>query len=196
MGPARLCCTGLFATADNVLALTEVLQARFSVPSQKGKVMFGSQQSDASDAKGVTEEVEEVRVLLMQLLKELLTRKDSALVASVEPLVAIVCAACCDSAPDVKHLGCTCSVMLAARVGEAFTESHWEAVLGGVALRTNAAIAHQHAKVREAAVVAVGQLLPLAPTKMWDEMLPKCKRVHLDRHAKVLAPAEPLLSPC
>ena len=156
--------------------------------ADKKSVTFGSQTSEAigaSTSKSYEEDVEEVRVVLIQFVETLLTVPPSVLTPSLDALVAMVAAACADPAPDVKRGGCTCAIGLATRCGDGLKEEHWDQLMAGVAFGQNAAILHQHAKVREAAIAAVGKIMPLAPSKMWDEALPKLKRVHLDRHGKV-----------
>jgi len=183
-----LCSTDVFRAADNILALASMLQTRFAHQSsheKKATQLFGSQASEASDKKGITEDVEEVRVVLVQLVMQVITGADAGLIPALDPLVSITLSACCDPAPDVKYTACTCASLLATKAGENFTESHWNDVMGGVAFKPNAAISHQHARVREAAIVAVGAIMPLAPTKLWTDTITKLKRVHLDRAAKV-----------
>ncbi len=50
-------------------------------------------------------------------------------------------------------------------------------------------------QVREAAIVAVGSMMPLAPVAMWEKVIPKVKGIYLDRHAKVCALPLPLHLP-
>jgi len=161
---------------------------RFEPFADKGTVTFGSQTSEAigaTSANGYEEDVEEVRVVIIDFITDLLSTSKNVILPSIDQLVTIVSASCCDPAPDVKRMGCRCASKLTERLGKSFTEDHWDLVMGGVAFGKNAAIVHQHAKIREAAVVAAGQIMPSAPAKMWDDALPKFKRIHLDRHGKV-----------
>jgi len=181
----RLCSTDLFKAADNIRAVADILLMRFSPEEVRGKVMFGSAQSDASDKKVQGEDIEEVRVVLVGLLQEMLTAASSGLLAAVDILVPTIAAACRDPAPEVKRSGCSCASLLASKSGEGIEEKLWEDLLAGVASGNQSALGHQHAKVREAAVKALGTLLPIAPASMWEKILPKVKGVHQDRHAKV-----------
>jgi len=179
-----LCASSIFKAGDNVRELASVIQGRFTVANSI-RMMFGSNASDASDQKGLVEDIEEVRVVLILLVKSFMAVAESSILAATDILCTLVASACVDPAPDVKREGCACLMMLVSKAHSALTEPQWESLLGGIATGTHSALMHQHAKVREAAIVAVGSMMPLAPVAMWEKVIPKVKGIYLDRHAKV-----------
>lgn len=134
------------------------------------------------------EEIEEARTKQLVLLETLLVAWGERALpeASIAPMALVVNSACLDLCPDVKKVGCACAVFIAPCLSTD-TEEPWEGLLKALAYDTSSAIGHQQYKVREVALRTIGQVMPHAPAKCWEEMVKFVKKVHFDRHPKMRA---------
>ncbi|XP_060561943.1 dynein axonemal assembly factor 5-like [Ruditapes philippinarum] len=114
----------------------------------------------------ITEPSEELRLILVEFLKEILERSEKNIAIYVDDMIKILQRTIIDPFADVKKLACQCTSILAKAVPEHFhmqSESLIKPLLQ--------AISHQHSKVRTIVVYTIGDVIQYGSNKPVDTVV-------------------------
>eukprot|EP00741_Cyanophora_paradoxa_P002686 tig00000615_g2606.t1 len=125
------------------------------------------------------EDIEEVRLQLVEVLAIFIQRSPSAVPGSLEDIVCILQHRLQDQFPDVRRASCDCVRLLVQHLHDRIG-AHASALMKP--LMSN--FVHQHSKVRSSALEAVGAVVPTSGVIV-DEIIPSIRGLLFDRAGQI-----------
>eukprot|EP01147_Barroeca_monosierra_P003460 gene3460-6095_t len=112
----------------------------------------------------IKEPSEELRKILMDQLEQIINLAGNELSVYIEELTQVLTQAIVDPFPEVKRMGCRCTALLANAIPQQFhmvSERYTKPLL--------ITLCHQHAKVRNVCIRAIGAVVLNGSSKMLEE---------------------------